>query len=145
MNINLENFKIIVDPVVYDRGLEYSSKDLILHLESIDSNNFNAVVSGTENYTVNITLGLEEKILTFECSCPFNSSPICKHIVAVLLLIKEKKDNNIAIPKGSLSKINNSLNDFSKEELSQLVLNLAKSNPRIKNKVLHELGIHFNK
>ncbi len=141
MNINLANFETIVDPVIYERGLQCKSGGAIISVEAIDDNHFNAVVSGSEDYVVNIALSKKEELFTFDCSCPFNASPVCKHLVAVLLLLKEKKNKNTPIPKADLFLINNTLKDRSKKELEQLLLNLAKSDILIKGRILKELGL----
>jgi len=141
MIINLDNFEEIVNPAVYDRGMECKYNKAIESIEEVETNSFNATVSGSQNYTVNVALSKADELLTFGCTCPFDSSAICKHIVAVLLLIKEKKKENKIIPKGDLFKISTKLEQFGKKELGQLLLELAKSDVNIRDRILYELGL----
>ncbi len=141
MNVNLDNFETIVDPVIFDRGLKCKNEGAILRVEAIDNFNFNAVVTGSEHYFVNIALTKNGDLFTFDCTCPFNTSAICKHMVALLLFLKETKKEGIQIPKGDLFRISSVLDHWNKEELAQLLVNLAKSDNKAKDRILKELDL----
>jgi hypothetical protein len=59
-----------------------------------------AEVEGSDLYTVEIKLNNGE-IVSWECDCPYDYGDICKHVVAVLLYIRDNKKChpvNIEIP-----------------------------------------------
>ena len=51
--------------------------------EEIGHGEFEAVVEGTEPYTVSLTIK-NEVITEYVCSCPYDMGPVCKHVVAVI-------------------------------------------------------------
>ena len=140
MNVNIDNFEGIVDPKVLDRGINYLENGSVTEIEELDKNDFNAIVMGTEVYSVNIVLNKKEELFTHECNCPYDFGPICKHKVAVLLLIRRNKRDGTVLKKGNLTKIKQELKSYQKNELLQLIMNLAKSNIRTRNSLLFELG-----
>jgi len=59
-----------------------------------------AEVEGSDLYSVEIELN-DNEIVSWECDCPYDYGDICKHIVALLLYIKDNKSKhpvNIEIP-----------------------------------------------
>ena len=50
---------------------------------------FFATVLGTEDYTVEVTLE-DDKVMDYICDCPYEGD-MCKHVVATLLTIRERK------------------------------------------------------
>jgi len=75
------------------RGQEYFERNRIKSVKFYQENMaFSAVVSGTEDYDVKIFFYDNGDIKGARCSCPANDQYFgyCKHIVAVLLLIREK-------------------------------------------------------
>ena len=82
--------------VLYRRGVDYFKKNRVNSL-TYDRNHhvWTAVVSGTENYFVEIDMGKAVKgtIDTF-CDCPaFDTYGSCKHIVATLLTIQSREQS----------------------------------------------------
>ncbi|MDR0729263.1 MAG: SWIM zinc finger family protein [Prevotellaceae bacterium] len=57
-----------------------------------------AEVSGSSLYSVEIKLESDE-IVSWNCNCPYDYGDICKHVVAVLLYIKNNKDRHPAPAK----------------------------------------------
>jgi uncharacterized Zn finger protein len=90
--ISLKHFESEIDEVIVDRGLSYWENGNVLELEQIGDGEFEAIVSGSEDYQVNIKL-IGDKVQDFNCDCPYDMGPVCKHVVAVLYALKEGKLN----------------------------------------------------
>ena len=127
--ISLKHFESEIDEVIVDRGLSYWENGNVLELEQIGNGEFEAIVSGSEDYQVNIKL-IRNIIQDFNCDCPYDMGPVCKHVVAVLYALREekligaekskieKKSNGKIAEKQSLKKqFENTLIRLGKEEL----------------------------
>lgn len=68
----------------YSRGYSYYKSGAVESVEKSDVV-FTGIVEGTDTYEVEISI--DEKNIESDCSCPYNFSGICKHIVAVGLAI----------------------------------------------------------
>lgn len=81
----------------YNKGLKYyrehKVKELLLHEEDFY---FQAVVEGSEDYHVRIYYDTDGDLRQTLCDCPahFKYFGFCKHIVATLLAIQNRKDIN---------------------------------------------------
>ncbi len=77
-----------VDPMIFARGLDYYESG---HVERVDRDggHVTAEVSGSdvEPYLVEIDLDENGEVESWECDCPYDWGPVCKHTVAVLLAI----------------------------------------------------------
>ena len=94
MSLNLENFDIDEDNTIIERGKEYYESGAIISVEEVIKGEWEAAVSGTNIYDVEIELS-GKKILSTDCSCPyFREHDDCKHVVAVLFAIRDKKANS---------------------------------------------------
>lgn len=86
MNITEQNLREWFLPADIARGKEYFRKGKVQHISVIESENtteLDGIVSGTEDYYVEISIG-EHDIDTY-CDCPrFEQEHSCKHVVAVL-------------------------------------------------------------
>lgn len=84
--IRLSNFESIVPFKILSRGEKYYDENAVSELEEYSPGEWNAIVSGTEDYEVDISLSGDE-IEAWSCDCPFEGE-ICKHVVATLLAIR---------------------------------------------------------
>jgi hypothetical protein len=83
MEIPLAGFEQLIDEVILKRGLQYFKKGLVNDPEEIGHGEFEAIVEGTEPYTVRLTV--KNEVLTeYVCSCPYDMGPVCKHVAAVI-------------------------------------------------------------
>ncbi len=117
---------------IYERGENYYHLGNIL--EIINSNgNYTAEVEGSngEIYTVNIEMNSSGKVKFFDCDCPYDYSPVCKHIVAVLLAIQNNKNMNV-------DPLEDRLNELSKEQLISILTDLCRDY-KIKEKEYEKL------
>ena len=82
------NWKNKFQKHILERGYHYTYN--VKNLEITD-NIVKAVVSGTENYDVKISMD----DYSMSCTCPYFERANCKHIAAVLYYLEEKKHENI--------------------------------------------------
>lgn len=140
MSITIHNFEDHVDTRILGRGFDYHSQNLVRDMEQLPDGEFCAKVKGTEDYGVVIKMK-GEAILQHECGCPYDMGPICKHRVAVLYHLRDSEVYKHAFTgKGKLNTIQRDLGDYSKEELLQLFLSLAKKDRDLVSQLLYELG-----
>jgi hypothetical protein len=86
--MTLQNFEEYVDEVIVRRGDEYFDTNAVIELEEIDEGRWSALVEGTEDYEVRVSLK-GDVIVESSCDCPFDHGPVCKHEVAVYYAIRE--------------------------------------------------------
>lgn len=77
-----------IDPVILDRGRAYLLNGCVRSLEKIGDQHFRAQVQGSELYEIVVELDGSGAVLSLECDCPYDFGPVCKHQVAVLLMIR---------------------------------------------------------
>lgn len=87
--MTLSNFENFVPPQIWRQGKEYYECGAITNLEEIEAGEWLAHVEGTEEYEVEISIEGKE-IVYWDCDCPYDGD-ICKHIVAVILAIRESQ------------------------------------------------------
>ena len=90
MKILLSDFENYVSPKIYARGEEYYRVGAVHDLCEEARGEWWAYVEGTQDYRVNIGLNGDE-LEEWECDCPYDGE-FCKHVVATLLKIREKKE-----------------------------------------------------
>lgn len=69
----------VSDEITKARGYNIYKNKLIKNVKKIDDNKYEAIVSGTNDYNVQVDI---ENINKSKCSCP-NKKKICKHIIAL--------------------------------------------------------------
>ncbi|WP_409200834.1 SWIM zinc finger domain-containing protein [Methanobrevibacter sp. DSM 116169] len=128
--IEASDFQII------ERGESYYHSGYVLSL-SKKGNMFISNVEGSnyDPYKVKIILNDNEEITHYNCNCPYNYGPVCKHVIAVLLAIlnndfkemkiHELKDTN---KTSSIDQSRKLLERASKEELSSFLSEQLKDN-----------------
>ncbi|MCF7804016.1 MAG: SWIM zinc finger family protein [Candidatus Marinimicrobia bacterium] len=89
-NLTLTNFTGEVSSTIVDRGQDYFYRDLVTSLEESLDGQWVAQVRGTATYTVEISLS-NDVVASWACTCPYDYGPVCKHVVAVLMELKEGK------------------------------------------------------
>ncbi|MFQ5585072.1 MAG: SWIM zinc finger domain-containing protein [Calditrichia bacterium] len=86
--MTLQNFEKYIDTTILGRGCDYFENGNVDELEKIEAGYWIAQVYGTEIYTVSVKLA-DNQVIAWECNCPYNYGPVCKHVVAVFYAIKE--------------------------------------------------------
>lgn len=87
--MNLNNFKNKISPVIYERGEDYYYDNATADLQDMENGQWFAIVEGNEDYEVDISISENSEIQDYDCNCPYDGE-ICKHVVAVLLKIKDE-------------------------------------------------------
>src|SRR5690554_472155 len=99
MQIPLDEFEQIIDDVILKRGLSYFNNGSVLNFLEISTEEYEAVVSGSEEYTVALKIS-NNTITEHYCDCPYDYGPVCKHIAAAIFyLMQEELQLNEAKPK----------------------------------------------
>lgn len=92
MNIPLNEFEQVIDETILKRGLSYFKNGLVTEFSEISNGEFEAHVSGTMEYAVNLKVQ-NYIIVEYSCDCPYDMGPVCKHIVALIFCLKEDEFN----------------------------------------------------
>lgn len=91
MKLDLENFEQQIDETILDRGYRYFKKGKVAELTEVGPGRYEATVTGTEDYTVELRIKNGE-ITETRCDCPYDMGPVCKHIVAVIFAVQHDSD-----------------------------------------------------
>lgn len=123
--LTLRKFELQISPTIVYRGREYYENGTVSDLEEIGKDIWQAEVMGTEPYEVEVEMFRHEKIRSYSCDCPYEDG-ICKHVVAVLFLLREKTTNTVIrgkiAPQTGLSKL---IQKITLEEYQEFILAYA--------------------
>lgn len=111
--MNLNTFKSEIDSLIVGRGKDYYKSKAVEVLNQVSDNEWEAIVAGSDDYEVSIHLEGSE-IVDWDCDCPYEQGPVCKHVVAVLLAISNdlSNENTVEIISSEpLSTAKNSIKD----------------------------------
>ena len=139
MRNSIENLLNTAPSKIYQRGLDYYKSNNIVHIER-KNNEVSAEVEGSngEIYEVSIEIDKNENVKFYDCDCPYDSGPICKHIVAVLLKLSEN-DVQYDLPLEEM------LESLTKESLVKIIADLANKDSKIKTKLYNKFASSLNK
>lgn len=84
------DFEAHIDARILQRGLDYFHNGTVQDI-SASGHTWRATVSGTEDYRVKLTLQ-NERVTEWDCTCPYEGGPICKHVVALLFALQEMEE-----------------------------------------------------
>ncbi len=88
MEIPLNEFEQLIDEKILKRGLSYFKGGAITDFSEISSGEYEAIISGTEEYTVQIKI--RNNIITeHNCDCPYDMGAVCKHVVAAIFYLQQ--------------------------------------------------------
>lgn len=96
MELNLKLFEQQIDPVILQRGLKYFKSGVVEEINRIDhgsNSEIDFIVQGTEPYDVHIELKGDE-VVDFDCNCPYDMGPVCKHVVAAMFSLENNSFAN---------------------------------------------------
>lgn len=153
MQIPLDQFEQVIDEKILQRGLTYFKKGLVHELEEVSPNTYEAIVEGTEDYTVRLTV--ENNVVTdYSCDCPYDLGPVCKHVAAVIFSLQEEElgltkktkkaaKSGVKKSKSVATQIEELMDKASIEELKELIRTEAAKNAIFRNHVLSHLE-HYN-
>lgn len=127
--MNIQDFEPDIEAKILKRGQGYYEDGLIDELWSPESNHYQAVVDGSEPYEVEVVLNADGEIIDHTCACPYDWGEHCKHMVAVLLAIRECRANGTTLPDRRQKKkrgLAARLEECSKKELIALLVSLSR-------------------
>jgi hypothetical protein len=151
MSLTFENFKKTIDSTILQRGRQYFRDGQVIDLEEAGDAAWEARVQGSEVYEIQIEQD-ESGTLDCSCDCPYDFGPTCKHIAATLYAIEaafpeymgtDSKPNKPRKPrKTRAEKLREIVSKLSKEEMTALLLDLAKQNTQIARTIIarHSAG-----
>ena len=148
MRIPLNKFEQLIDERILKRGLSYFKGGAITDFSEISAGEYEAIVSGTEEYTVQIEIS-NNIITEHNCDCPYDMGAVCKHVVAVIFHLQQDK---IELDEPSVSKprkkkiksvsleIKELLKAISHNELIDFVQENSKKDKKFRNYFLSSFG-----
>lgn len=148
MQISLNEFELLIDEKILKRGLSYFKGRAITDFSEISTGEYEAIVSGTEEYWVRIKIS-NNSITEYICDCPYDMGPICKHVVAVIFHLQqdelELNQPNLTKPKKKKTKsvsqqVKELLNEISHKELIDFVQENSKKDKKFRNYFLASFG-----
>jgi len=98
MNIPLSQFLQLTDKAIYDRGRSYFMDGHVISFEEVQPGKYEAVVEGTEDYLVNLTV-INGNLEDCSCTCPYDYGSVCKHIVAAVMYLQKEEPGLQESPK----------------------------------------------
>ena len=92
MASSFDNFENLFDPVILQRAKGYHRAGRVNDVDYDNPPLIHAIVDGVNEYDVDIRLK-GNAIASVACTCPYDRSPYCKHVGAVLFEIREQRSN----------------------------------------------------
>jgi len=148
MKIPLNEFEHVIDETILKRGLAYFKGGAITDFSEISNGEYEAIVSGTEEYTVQLEIS-NDTITEHNCDCPYDMGPVCKHIVAVIFHLQqdelELNEPSISKPRKKKTKsvsqqVKELLKTISHNELIEFVQENSKKDKKFRNYFLASFG-----
>ncbi|MEG1009478.1 MAG: hypothetical protein RSF67_06690 [Clostridia bacterium] len=135
--MNIDNFKDHIDEKILNRGYDYYIDGNIIEVYTEDELEYIFQIQGSEDYEVVVNINKNKEIISSICDCPYDFGPICKHQVAAYFELKstlnETKKKKVAKKKKPIKEI---LNNLSKEELINLLLEITNKDKNLKNNII---------
>ena len=133
MSIKLENFEEEVHVLITERGKEYFDTNQVLMLkQTLDG--WTAVIEGSETYQV--LLEGHDVITSWQCTCPFEHGPVCKHVAAVFYAAREHIRANIA---SSTGEIDQWIDEADADVLRRILKMEVRKHDDVRTSVYHEM------
>lgn len=148
MQIPLNHFEQLIDETILKRGLSYFKGGAITDFSKISIGQYVAIVSGTEEYTVQLEIK-NNAIIEHNCDCPYDMGPVCKHVVAAIFHLQqdvlELNQPNLTKPKKKKTKsvsqqVKELLKEISHKELIDFVQQNTKKDKKFRNYFLASFG-----
>ena len=106
------------------RGVDYYQSKNVKKIKKISDNEYNSIVSGTEEYNVHIDINHPRKST---CTCPFAAGRrvICKHMVATFFTIYPEEAERIIKEEQEYEEVEERLFEEHLEEVKEYVNGLT--------------------
>ncbi len=132
--MNMTDFDQLIDPIILKRGQTILANDELSEV-TWENRTIMMIAHGTKDYRVSVTLDDNMEIISHSCTCPYDHGPICKHVAALLLLIREDRledfleedeEEDIPVIKDRIKAI---LSSLDRETLERIIIKEAQDNP----------------
>ena len=133
MSINIDNFEDEVHKLIAERGKEYFDANQVLMLKQT-TDGWTAVIEGNETYQV-LLVG-HDVITNWNCTCPFEHGPVCKHVAAVFYAVREHINANRASSSGEIDRW---IDEADPEVLRRLLKIEVRKNDEVKASIYDEM------
>jgi uncharacterized Zn finger protein len=131
MNVDEDTIRDRTTDAVFERGQTYRQEERIQQLDRFDDL-VTATVRGSKLYDVTIEFG--GRSLDTNCTCPYDGSGDCKHVVAVLLEIADGP------PQDESERVEGILDEVSADDLRGFVRKALADNPELREQFLAQFG-----
>lgn len=151
MRIPLNEFEQIIDETILKRGLSYFKNGLVADFVELSNGEYEASVSGSEEYTVRLEVNNNE-IVEHNCDCPYDFGPVCKHVVASIFYLKQdelnlNEQNSPLVKKKKRKSITQQLDELldkvSHKDLTKFIQEHSKMDKQFRNLFLSNFA-HLN-
>lgn len=133
MSIRIDHFEEEIHFLIAERGKEYFEAHQVVKLEQTNEG-WSATIEGTEPY--HVILEGHDVITQWNCTCPFEHGPVCKHIAAVFYAVRDKIKVNIANAGGEIDRW---IDDASPDQLRRILKIATRKHDEVKADVYHEM------
>lgn len=99
MNIPLDRLEEVIDARILERGQDYFDSGAVDEPEELEPGLYEAIVEGSDDYTVRVRLK-GNSVTEHHCDCPYDLGPVCKHVVALLLDLRDNVFMRPAMAEG---------------------------------------------
>lgn len=115
MILHIDRFEEDIHALITERGREYFEGGLVTNLQQT-ADGWMARMKVSENYEV--LLKGHDEISHWECTCPFDHGPVCKHVAATLFAVREFISADQA---GAAGRLDQRIDAASPEELRRIL------------------------
>jgi uncharacterized Zn finger protein len=133
MSIVVDRFEEDVHFLIAERGKEYYDAHQVLDLKETPEG-WTATIEGNEVYHV-LLVG-HDVITRWQCTCPFEHGPVCKHVAAVFYAVRESIRSNIAASSGEIDRW---IDQLDAETLRRLMKMAVRINEEVRSAMYHEM------
>ncbi len=155
MLIPINQFEHYINETILKRGLQYFKKGHVHEPDEIGPGEYEAIVEGSEDYTVQLTL--KKGVITeYVCDCPYDMGPVCKHVAALIFYLQQdelglnkktrrKRTGQTSKPakrKTIAQQVGELLEKATHEELKQFVREKATANAPFRNLFMSSFAHH---
>ncbi len=139
--MNLYDFTQRINRTILDRGYDYFLEGRVQEAFELRENEYVFHIEGSDDYQVEIGLKDNGNIIYSVCDCPYDFGPVCKHEVAayyqLLHMLNESAKNGEGNRKHfKAADLEGILAKLSKEELIQMVVDLADNDSALKRSLI---------
>lgn len=133
--MNINHFDRQIDTVIVDRGYDYYQAGNIVDVYKSGEYEYIFEIEGTEVYEVIVKVDEAGEILHSDCDCPYDFGPVCKHQVAAYFELAEML-NSEGSEEEKLPEIREVLNNLSKEELINIIVDISQKDKTLRNNLI---------